>query len=457
MNSKEVLFLLPECAGYFTELCFEMSRSLKNEGYKILFAVTTPFYQNFKKVNLSEIGKVYYLNEYLKQDLAEEQFSTISINNWSYYSSFARQSYQFGKPLSNSIELKKVKLFFQVIFKENNLSLLISEGVSNSFLYLAYEQSFQSKVPYFGFMAARIPYHFNIHLDVVGNEVLTNRNAPKEHLLKDEVPDYMKNSQYGGLFEQKRFYFRWAFYKQLVHFLLLKSYNSFEIGNSKTYLLKVYKISFRRWFSDFIFRKVLRVYDSELRFESSKIFVVYPLHFYPEASTSVMAKYYDGNEMNVIKNLAFSLPNNARLVVKEHKSNVGNNSLNFYKRVKQLPNTILLDPFYDLRGNIEKFDAVVTLTSTVGFEALTKSVPVYVLGEVFYQNYPGCKKIISYADLENSLRLLGKKSNFEEKSETLNLYSRICFPGSFNYMNRSCLSNDNIALLLKPVFDFLKK
>jgi CDP-glycerol glycerophosphotransferase (TagB/SpsB family) len=200
---------------------------------------------------------------------------------------------------------------------------------------------------------------------------------------------------------------------------------------------------------------MLKIFEMDVKFDPNKIYVVYPLHFYPEASTSIFAKYYDGNEYNIIKNIAFSLPENAVLVVKEHKSNVGNNTKEFYKKIKQLPNVILLTPYYSLKDNLPQFDAVVTISSTVGFEALTLDIPTYALGEIFYQHYPGCNKITSYADMDEKLNKLEKKKVSGTKNQTFNLYSKMCYKGSFNYMDANCLNETNVQLLAKPLADYL--
>lgn len=454
-QNKCILFLLADCPGYFTELFYKLAKVIKDKGYTPVFASTSPFYEKLKKIDVSSIAKVYYLDNFLKKPISEEDYQNISIDNWSNYASYTRQSYFYGRSLNNIDTLKKTKLFFQKIYDENEVVLQISEGVSNSFLYLAHEQGSKNYIPYFGLMGARIPYHFNIHLDIIGNEVLFNPEAPAEYIPTDAVPDYMRNSQFGGLFDKEYSLFSFRFIKEFLSFLFSKTYTSLETGNTQKYLLKVYRVSFRRILADFYFKRLIKLFEPTVSFDDSKSYVVYPLHFYPEASTSIYAKYYDGNELNLIKNIAFSLPENCILVVKEHKSNVGNNTLGFYKKLKQLPNVLLLTPYYNLKNNLKNFDAVVTISSTVGFEALTENIPVYVVGEVFYQNYPGCIKVSSYAELEKQLKRFKKLKKNLGKNQTYNLYSRICFPGSFNYMNRSCMNESNIKLLLKPVFDYL--
>jgi hypothetical protein len=454
MKARGVLLLLPDCPGYFTQLFLKFGEFLKSEGYRPIFASTSPFYDRFKKIDLEKVGPVYYLDSFLEKELDLSVYEKFPIDNWSYYASFSRQSYFYGRYWPDTVTLKKTKLFFQTIIDQNDVTLGISEGVSNAFLYLAHQQLTASHVPFFGLMSSRIPYHYNIHTDITGNEVLVNNDAPAKYIASDAVPDYMKNSQFGGLFDKDYALGSLSFFKELFLFIFLKNFHSLEVGNSKSYLLRVYKIAMRRILANFYFHRVIRIYDKDLKFSAGKKCVVYPLHFYPEASTSIFAKYYDGDEYSVIKNIAFSLPEDTVLVVKEHKSNVGNNGLSFYKKIKNLPNTVLLDPYFNLRDNIDKFDAVITISSTAGFEALTKNVPVYVFGEVFYQNYPGVHKITSYAALEIKLKELRKKSTHGHSDVPLDIYSRICFPGSFNYMSASCLLEENVALLMKPVLNY---
>jgi hypothetical protein len=457
-GTKTILFLLPDCPGYFTELFYRLGQAVKAKGYRPIFALTSPFYEDFKRVRLADVGKVYHLNEFLESNIERAAYESLAIDHWSYYASYSRQHYYFGRLLNSPDVLKKTKLFFHEIIKENNVDLLFSETVSNSFLYLAHQEASVKGIPFFGLMGARIPYHYNIHLDVTSNEVLVNPEAPAEYTDTNAVLDYMKNSQFAGLFDKQYSLFSFAFAKEVLHYLLLKSYRSIETANTKFFLLKVYKVAVKRMLTDFFFSKMANVFTQDINVVDGKIYVVYPLHVYPEASTSIFAKYYDGNEYNVIRNIAFSLPENAVLVIKEHKNNVGTNTRAFYKKLKSLPNTVLLDPYFNLKDNLDKFDAVITLSSTVGFEALTKNVPVYVLGETSYQKYPGCQKINSYAELEHAVNQISKKRIVPGvKNQTFNLYSKMCFPGNFNYMDGNCLDGRNIELLLAPVFDYLEK
>ena len=118
-----------------------------------------------------------------------------------------------------------------------------------------------------------------------------------------------------------------------------------------------------------------------------------------------------------------------------------------------LPNTVLLDPYYPLKENIRNFDAAICLTSTVGFEALEQGIPVYLLGRVFYEEYPGCVKINSFEQLELCVSNI-KKNIAERNNDITELYHKSNFPGTFNYMNIKCLAEENIDNLISPILSY---
>jgi capsule polysaccharide export protein KpsC/LpsZ len=130
---------------------------------------------------------------------------------------------------------------------------------------------------------------------------------------------------------------------------------------------------------------------------------------------------------------------------------IGIRNLAFYKKVLSYPNTMLLDPKYELASNIRKFDAAVVLTSTVGFEAIQAGVPVLLLGHTFYSDYPGITKIDSFAELEDCLRSLKKNRNEKNEEAVMNHYLPMCFPGRFNYMNDDVVDEENVDKLLVPI------
>lgn len=116
-------------------------------------------------------------------------------------------------------------------------------------------------------------------------------------------------------------------------------------------------------------------------------FVLYPIHFQPEASTLVQAPYYL-DQVSLIEDIAKSLPIGHRLYVKEHLSNRGRRSTEFYRRIKNIFSVRLLGPDEDTWSLMERASAVAVITGTMGWEGLLFGKPVVSFGDVFYNVLP---------------------------------------------------------------------
>jgi len=112
-------------------------------------------------------------------------------------------------------------------------------------------------------------------------------------------------------------------------------------------------------------------------------YVLYPIHFQPEASTLVQAPYYL-DQAALIEDISKSLPVGYQLYVKEHVSNRGRRPLAFYKRLRDTFGVRLLGPDEDTWALIRDAAAVAVITGTVGWEGLLFGKPVVTFGDVFY-------------------------------------------------------------------------
>ncbi len=112
-------------------------------------------------------------------------------------------------------------------------------------------------------------------------------------------------------------------------------------------------------------------------------YAFYPLHKEPEVTLQVYNRYYL-NQIEVIRNIAQSLPCGMRLFVKEHPVSVGYRDSGYYQKILSIPNVSLIHPQVKSRIVIENAQLVVVLGGTVGFEALLLKKPVIVLGNALY-------------------------------------------------------------------------
>lgn len=446
-----VILPIADAPGFYVDLFFLIGKYLKTKGYSIVFLVTSPYYPEARKADLRSVGDVFFFSEYKPDsDLAA---AAVKVNGkrtyWRSYSTYIRQLYFWKKHKNSFSDYERLDRFVGEVFdRYDDISFVISELISNSFFYSVYNESTERGIAHYCYGEGRIPGFFNIFLDDVATESLVNPDAkPLNADSTKLVPAYMNNSRFGGVFDKTNKLS--SLFIELARFSAGKTYKSIEIGDSRRYIIRAYRKFFKRRIVDLYLTYIHSVFDKKLEINPGKQYLLFPLHYRPEASTSVQAKYYE-SDYEIIRNIAFSMNKDQILVVKEHKANVGNNSLELYHKIKRLPNTILLDPYFSLKPNLTLFDAVFCITSTVGFEALELGIPVYVLGRVFYESYPGCTIVNSYLELEDAVKKIRKNQSIRVP-ETTERYHKTNFPGTFNYMLQVCLEPENITNLLSPV------
>jgi hypothetical protein len=140
------------------------------------------------------------------------------------------------------------------------------------------------------------------------------------------------------------------------------------------------------------FVRMARVVEAQRRriFErpvSGERYVLYPIHYQPEASTLVQAPMYL-DQLNLVRDIAASLPVDHRLYVKEHVTNRGRRDIAFYQALRAIPSVRLLGPDEDTWQLIRDASAIAVITGTVGWEGVMFGRPVITFGEVFINHHP---------------------------------------------------------------------
>lgn len=109
--------------------------------------------------------------------------------------------------------------------------------------------------------------------------------------------------------------------------------------------------------------------------------VFLPMHFQPEASTLINGVWH-ANQISLIENLSKALPLGYTLIVKEHPRGRGMRPLWQYRHIASLHNV----QFCDLSSKeiLQRADAVITISGSIGLEALAMKKPVVMLGRTFH-------------------------------------------------------------------------
>jgi hypothetical protein len=109
--------------------------------------------------------------------------------------------------------------------------------------------------------------------------------------------------------------------------------------------------------------------------------VLLAMHFQPEASTLVNGIWYS-NQIALVETLSKALPLGYTLVVKEHPRGRGMRPLWQYRHIAGLHNVIISDaPSKEI---VRRCQMVVSVSGSIGLEALALDKPVLMLGRTFH-------------------------------------------------------------------------
>ena len=218
---------------------------------------------------------------------------------------------------------------------------------------------------------------------------------------------------------------------------VLKAYSNFEL-----------KRRIRKRFIDKNFVK---------KIHGKEKFVVFALQVQPERNIDFDAPYFS-NQLELIFNIAKSLPVEFKLYVKEHHSMKyrGWRSVSEYKKIMDLPNVILLHPSLDPKEVFEKSSLVLTISSTAGFEATLYNKPVIVFADTIYSNIKSVQQVKNLEQLPEIIKkILKTQIDVNGINKFVNIVERNSF--DFNlyelnsliakqFSNLGFVVNDNITI-----------
>lgn len=290
--------------------------------------------------------------------------------------------------------------FYESIFANNAVDYYYDETIAVLESYIAYIVSKHYKAKYISQMLARgfdvdhhyfindpFQYNCNFDNDYKNKEYSNDIIKRAENFLSDfettnTKPSYMsktgkKPTFNMGFFKIPFIYLHNKYSKSLYN-------NKYDYLNYKGYIISLNTIKF--YFRYLMSKKYYNIPDY------NKKYVYFPLHYQPEASTLVCAQKYE-KQLYFIDSWSKSLPADTVLYVKEHYAILGHRDLDFYQKLKKYPNVVLINPWIDSRELIMRSTAVTTLTGTAGWEAMLLRKPVFLGGNIFFDNAPGIIKI----------------------------------------------------------------
>jgi hypothetical protein len=385
----------------------------------------------FPKLNLSDFDVIHVTLTKAEKKLVEgsggnvvgcfeEDFHSLELSEIEYnylITSFGADRYLRKLNIEKRrIVLSKAKTFWQTILRLYKPLAVINEPVALEISEVLYIETREIGCKYLtlasflmqeNFWFQDNPIHSRIAcFNELKADVQSNDLAIKFYdRIKSRTfnPFYVKDSEFvrsfKSLFNESRNFFKSIFYLIVKrNILILKTCYEFNpVGNLYRLALPI------KFLSKFY---IYTVRD----FKSYSNYLLYPLHFEPEAVLSYASFHFE-NQCNFIESILKGLPVNDCLIVKEHPNQRFELLSSKYLQLKRkYPNLIFLKSDFDNGILFKKLNAVFTLGSSFGIEALVHGIPVINLGRVYYDQFPGVVNLNSSIEIYEFLR----KSRYRE-------------------------------------------
>lgn len=356
--------------------------------------------------------------------------------------------------------------FWDYLFTKYSPRAYYDEAISTLFTFSAYQVGLKTGTRFFSQLMVRgnnmeFTYHYLLDEPLQHNAYF-NENYKNESYTDEEVKaatdflDNFRKSDVKPLYmkiqgKEPRLTFKMLlgipfYFKQIM-------FNKYNRDKASYFYYRQQADAMAPIGNFFRYQKSKKYYQQP---DLSEKFVLYGLHFQPEASTIVCAQKYE-KQMFFLDNLAKSLPADTVLYVKEHYAGLGTRPIEFYEQLKLYPNIKLISPWANGRQLIEHAQCVVTLTGTMGWEAFLLGKPVIMSGDIFYTNAPG---VIKTDDIyQNYLSLLNNwaQPTRDEIIQYLCEYIRSARKGNTYGASDLRFEEKNVKLVVDSYMEYLEK
>lgn len=468
------ILILVNPAKDYKRFFYFLSLALIRQGHTIYYAMDSVRSKYIDSIpEIDDNINTFYFDKFLKENFNKDKSEYLFDTTWGeyYYSNFDRffvQGYNLDKSCDFWIKTRiSLDNFFLNLIQTKNINLVLYENISNSFEYSASKMIEKKGGLYLGLISSRIPNRYEIQTSIIEKQ-LERIKVNKSNNFSDEEkawyaeynknilniqPDYMINTKQPTFILEifkKKYILR--FFNTLHYFFSGKWQYDYANGHPLKDMWRGFNVKLRRSLNGI---QVNNCFLSNNEIEeqyTNDSFFIYPMHYHPESSTSVLAPSYT-NEFHNILNISNNLPFGTFLYVKEHISAFGSNNKKFYNKIKALPAVKLIAPTYNIKKLIQKSKGVITVNSTAGYEALILGKPVFLLGRVFYENFANVYKLNNFNEIYNKVQNL---DDFKDITEDVIAYRRYTLPGCLNFSanEKSLKYFDDIAQqIIKTVKD----
>lgn len=388
----------------------------------------------YEKQNFVNFKKIWFLQDYLEEKRTKVDLNNLKIfeekykvNLWDLaYSDPVlnehNKFYNFSYEEILSIFESEIRLFESVL-NEVNPEFIIIRISDVSQIELLYQMCISRKIKPLVLTNTRLGYRSMISdnpetmyrfKEKLSQQEISNQidleNDKKKYLKKytEQMIKFRRNYQTSKL---KKIQAILKFIKIFNDKKYKKHYSHFGMSVWSVFC-KELEISLKR-----PFRKKFLLDHSILKINNEKPFIYFPLHFQPERSTLILSPYYT-NQLELVENIAKSLPIDYTLLVKEHPKQgvMGWREIGFYKKIIKIPNVKLVHISTENEELINNSSIVITVTGTSGLEAAMAKKPSIILADLIYSDIPSVHRLKKIEELPKLIQdILETNQDYEFK------------------------------------------
>jgi len=150
------------------------------------------------------------------------------------------------------------------------------------------------------------------------------------------------------------------------------------------------------------FRKSFIDKHLDRKIDTTSPFVYFPLQAEPERTLLISAPFY-ANQLELITNIARSLPPNFLLYVKEHpfQKVKGWREISKYKQIMDLPNVKLIHPSVSNMDLIAKSELVLTITGNSALESALNNKPSVIFSDTIFSELSCVYRVLDITNLSS--------------------------------------------------------
>lgn len=402
----------------------QIARFIQDQGYELygIFDVTDLLKKTFQEQEIISFEKTWFFRDYMKKNFGQkinekyliEFEKKYDINLWTLVFK-DRNLYYFNDYHTFDHDeilqiVEQTARFFESIIEEINPSYLLIDIPDYFHLELLYELCKSKGIKILTLSSARFAKRWMISentdiLDekLIFSETIDETNCKSFEELKNLSKDFYKSIAPEEIDLQLSNKTKFKGYFHYIFSVINNDYQKFYFNFGRTRLRILYNeslIILKKYLRSFYINKNLKK-----QIELNRQFAYFPLQVLPERSTLSASPYYT-NQIEVIRNIARSLPINYKLYVKEHPIQLINcwREISFYKEILQIPNVELLHPKFSTDDLLINCSLVVAITGTTAFTAAFYEKPSIIFSDVLFSDLPSVYRVKNIEELPLTIK-----------------------------------------------------